>query len=79
MTSSATIDALAEIIRTETAEPHLAILPETLFIDIPGWDSVTVSIVVLAAEDRFGVILKPSDVEKIETVSDMVALIDGLR
>jgi Phosphopantetheine attachment site. len=70
--------ALHEIFRSELADPDLPLTPETVLADIPGWDSVNLSCVILGVETRFGVTFSPAQMDRLETVGDFLAVIPGI-
>lgn len=70
--------ALHEIFRSELADPDLPLTPETVLADIPGWDSVNLSCVILGVETRFGVTFSAAQMDRLETVGDFLAVIPGI-
>ncbi|MDG3442654.1 acyl carrier protein [Nitrospirillum amazonense] len=52
------------------------IMPETSAVDIDGWDSVSHTMLILEIEERLGILLPQEDVGSLETVADLVALIE---
>jgi acyl carrier protein len=46
---------LAEVVREVFADPTLEVDEATTALDIPGWDSLSHTILILAVEERFGV------------------------
>lgn len=78
MANPKTLSVLQEIFREETAEFGLNIKAETMFIDVPGWDSVTMSSVILSAEDKFGVRFKAGSLDHLQCVGDLADMIEGM-
>jgi acyl carrier protein len=68
---------LQDIFVTELADPSLALTPETVLADIPGWDSVNLSCVILGVETRFGIELTPAQMDHLETVGDFLTIIEA--
>jgi acyl carrier protein len=68
-------EILETIFKTELADPGLDLTPETVLADIPGWDSVNLSCVILGVETRFGITMTPAQMDRLDTVGDFLALI----
>ena len=68
-------DTLRTIFRDELADDSLDLGPETALADIPGWDSVNMSCVILGIEKRFGFTFTPAEMDRIETFSDFLDII----
>ncbi len=49
--------------------------PETSAADIDSWDSFNHINLIVSVESQFGIRIATADVEKMDTVGDMVALI----
>ncbi len=45
--------------------------------DLPGWDSIAQIELLAAAEDRFGIVIRAADAERLATVGDFADLIVG--
>lgn len=54
-------EKLAGLIRETFSQPGAAIGRDTMAVDIPGWDSLSHTILMLTVEDAFGIAL-PEDV-----------------
>jgi acyl carrier protein len=54
-------EKLAGLIRETFSQPRAAIDRHTMAVDIPGWDSLSHTILMLTVEDAFGIAL-PEDV-----------------
>lgn len=59
--SKPSFDKLAELIRETFSQPDAVIARETVAMDIPGWDSLSHTILMLTVEDAFAITL-PDDV-----------------
>jgi len=53
----------------------IVLAPETTARDIPGWDSLRMVLIAVAAEERFGIRLRTRDLDRLQTVGDLVAVI----
>ena len=71
MTQSEVLNAVAEVIRDTFAIDDLQIDRSTTAIDVPGWDSLSHTIIILAIEDKMGVRL-----ESAPDFDDIGALVD---
>lgn len=68
-------ETLQAIFQAELFSPDLTLTPEIVLADIPGWDSVNLSCVILGVEQRFGVTLSPEQMDRLQTVGDFLAVI----
>ncbi|MCW8305537.1 acyl carrier protein [Acidiphilium sp. PA] len=66
---------LHDIFTTELADPTLHLTPETALADIPGWDSVNLSCVILSVETKFGVVFTPTQMDQLQSVGDFLPII----
>jgi acyl carrier protein len=76
LTEKQIIDALTEIFRDVFDDPTLVIGPDTTAEDIEGWDSVAHINIVVAAEIRFNVKFKTSEIEELKNLGEFVSLIE---
>jgi acyl carrier protein len=67
--------ALRDVFHTELADTTLELSPETKLADIPGWDSVNMSCVILGVESRFGFTFTPDEMDRLTTVGDFIDII----
>jgi acyl carrier protein len=74
-----TLAKLQEICRELFEDPSLHLTPETTAEDVRGWDSFSHLNIVAAAEQRFGIRFRTSEIEGLKNVGDFVAVIDGKR
>jgi acyl carrier protein len=83
MTTAATHDGilaeLQEICREVFENPELVITASTTAEDVPHWDSLNHLNVVAAAEQRFGIRFRTSEVEGLKNVGDFVSLVAAKR
>ncbi len=79
MSQNRIYDELTEILRDVFDNPDVVATPELSAKDVPEWDSFNHINVVLAAEMRFGVKFRTSEIEGLRNVGDFVALIERKR
>jgi acyl carrier protein len=79
MSQDRVYDELTEILRDVFDNPDVVATPELSAKDVPEWDSFNHINVVLAAEMRFGVKFRTSEIEGLRNVGDFVALIERKR
>ncbi len=73
-----TLDEFLELFREELDVVDLIdIDTSTIFIEIPGWDSVNALIIIAMIEEKFEVRLTSSDLEKTRTIEDLYNLIQN--
>ena len=72
--SKNTFEKLTGLIRETFSQPDVRIDQDTIAADIPGWDSLSHTILVLTVEDEFNITL-PNDVAY-ANVGELVAAID---
>ncbi|MDD2860209.1 MAG: acyl carrier protein [Acidiphilium sp.] len=72
-------ETLQAIFRDELFSPSLALTPETVLADIPGWDSVNLSCVILGVEKRFGITFSADQMDRLETAGDFLEVIGTNR
>jgi acyl carrier protein len=68
-----TLAVLGDLIGDELGCGPVAL--DTILADLPGWDSVAMAGVMLALEDRFGVMLERTSVDGVNTAGDLLALV----
>jgi acyl carrier protein len=71
-----TIDKLHSIFRDVFQDETLVITPQTSALDIEAWDSLLHVSLVMEVESRFKVRFSTAEVAYLQTVGDLVALID---
>ncbi len=76
MSQDRVYDELTEILRDVFDNPDVVATPELSAKDVPEWDSFNHINVVLAAEMRFGVKFRTSEIEGLRNVGDFVTLIE---
>ena len=70
---------LAGIIREELQDDTLVVKPETELADIPGWDSVTMSCVMIAVEQHFGFEFAGNELDELSTFRSLVGSVMDKR
>jgi acyl carrier protein len=68
---------VAEIVAGNTGASADTIVPDTGPDDIEDWDSFAQLNIMMALEDEFGVQLAPEDVDLMQSVGAIVALIEA--
>ncbi len=75
MTATDIYPALTEIFNEVFGRRDIVLRPDLTGPDIPGWNSFKFIDLIMAAETRFGVQLNTEDIDRINTVGDLAALI----
>jgi acyl carrier protein len=75
MTNDEIYAALTEIFSEVFFRDDLELRPDLTSHDVDGWDSHKQVEIVLATEERFGIQLKTREINRLDNVSDLVALI----
>lgn len=75
MKSEEIFSNLEDIFQAIFRDPKLRLKPEMAAPDIAGWNSVRMINIILSVEERFGVRLIGRDIDSLETVGDLAALI----
>jgi acyl carrier protein len=79
MSQDKVYEELTDILRDVFDNPSIVATPDLSAKDVPEWDSFNHINVVLAAEMRFGVKFRTSEIEGLRNVGDFVALIERKR
>jgi acyl carrier protein len=79
MSQDKVYEELTEILRDVFDNPSIVATPELSAKDVPEWDSFNHINVVLAAEMRFSVKFRTSEIEGLRNVGDFVALVERKR
>lgn len=74
---TATLDKLTEVFQEVFEDDDLALSRETTAADVEGWDSLMHVTLIVNAERAFGVRFSSSEVAALETVGELVDLIDS--
>lgn len=69
------LDQLMPVFRDVFDDDGLILRPETTADDIDGWDSQTHVILIVAAEQRFGVKFRTAELESLKNVGHFAQLI----
>lgn len=69
-------DGLAEVLGTVAGIDRADIAPEKSFTEVLGIDSLTMAEVVVAVEDRFGVLIPDDDWARFVTVGDALRYLE---
>lgn len=74
---NSTLDRVAGVIRETFGVDDIDVMPETVAEDVPGWDSLSHTILILSLEEAFGIEL-PADTRGFANLGELVATIDRL-
>lgn len=77
MTRDEIYAALTEVFRDVFEDDGIALSDETTANDIADWDSQSHINLILAAEQRFGVRFRTSELDSLKNVGDFVSVIQG--
>ena len=69
------LNALTEVFRDVFDDDNIALTPDTTANDIDGWDSQTHVLLIVAAEQRFGVKFRTAELESLKNVGHFAELI----
>jgi acyl carrier protein len=75
MTEADAYAGLTELFRELFADDTIVLTAATMADDIEGWDSFTHLNVIVATETRFGIKLRTNEIEGMQNVGDLVAVI----
>ena len=75
MTEQEILGELTTIFRDLFDDDALTLSADTTAKDVPGWDSMKMINIVVAVEDHFGVSFTTREVDKLETIRDLVGLV----
>lgn len=74
-----TASDIEQILSEELEAPARQIEPHEMLADLPGWDSVSMSCVVLAIERHFDVQFSGDELEALSDFGALVATVDRKR
>ena len=74
---SSTLDRIAGVIRETFGVDDIDVTLETMAEDVPGWDSLSHTILILSLEEAFGIEL-PAETRGFANLGELVATIDRL-
>ncbi len=69
------LDQITEIMREYFDDDSLVLTMDTTAQDIPAWDSLNHVNIIVSVEQHFGVRFAISEVEKLQSVGDLVNLV----
>ncbi len=69
------LDGVQETLRKEFNDPTIVVTTDTTAEDIDGWDSLAHARVILALEERFGIMFPSARLFELDNVGDLVELI----
>jgi acyl carrier protein len=68
-------EGLTEILQDTFLDDAIVATPDLTARDVPGWDSLKQIDIILAAEERFGVKFGSQDVDGLDSIGALAALI----
>jgi acyl carrier protein len=75
MTDAEIYEQLTEIIRDVLMNFDLVLRPDLTAKEVEGWDSYKMIEIILAVESHFGMKVKSKELDELENIGDLVALI----
>ncbi len=75
MTDGEIYEQLTEIIRDVLMDFDLVLRPDLTAKEVDGWDSYKMIEIIVAVESHFGLKVKSKELDDMENVGDLVALI----
>jgi len=75
MTDGEIYEQLTEIIRDVLMDFDLVLRPDLTAKEVDGWDSYKMIEIIVAVESQFGLKVKSRELDDLENVGDLVALI----
>ena len=79
MTSTSTLDLVAETIRETLHCGPVDITRPTTASEVRGWDSLSHTMILMAIEDTFGLTLPEDRIFGLNSVGDLVDLVDDVK
>ena len=67
---------LTEVFRDVIGDPKIVLAPTTSAKDIPDWDSITHVLLMVAVEKKFGVKFTAAEIQSLQNVGELVALLE---
>ncbi len=75
MTEDEIYPALNDIFNEIFQRRDIVLKPELTAADIPGWNSFKYIDIIMAAEERFAIRLETDEIDGLENIGDLAALI----
>jgi len=75
MTNEEILTKITDVVRDELDEDDIVLTPETKARDVEGWDSLAHVRIVVAVEQEFGVRFDMAEITNLDSVGDLVALV----
>jgi acyl carrier protein len=75
MSQAQIMPELVQILRDLLDAPDLVVRPETTAAEVPGWDSMKHIMIVMVVQEKFGIRLKPREIDRLKNVGDLAAAI----
>ncbi len=77
MTDEQIYAGLTEIFHEAFGDESIVLHPDTTAADIAGWDSMRMVLLIVAAEQRFGIKLRTREVDSLKCVADFARVISS--
>lgn len=68
------VSGLSDIFRTVFGR-SIALRPDMTAADVAGWDSIAMVSLVVGIEERFSIMLRSREIERLDTVGGMIGLV----
>jgi len=75
MTESDALNELTTLLRDVFDAPALTITAESDAKSVPGWDSMKQVVILMAIEEKFGIMISTREMAKQKNVGDLAALV----
>jgi acyl carrier protein len=75
LSDSGIMAELTQILRDVLDAPDLIVRPQTTAAEVPGWDSMKHILIVMGVQEKFGIRLKPREIDRLNNVGDLAAVI----
>lgn len=77
MTEAEIFEEITAIVRDVLMRSDIELTPETTARDVPGWDSFKMLEIIISAEERFGIQMHTSDLDRLKNVGDLAQSLRG--
>jgi acyl carrier protein len=72
------MDTLRRVIAAQFNYPAASITRDTVATDVPGWDSLSHTVLILKVEDAFGIELPEEEIFNLKDVAELAGLVERL-
>jgi acyl carrier protein len=77
MSEAEIYSALSDIFGQVFKRRDIALRPDLTAADVPGWDSFRHIDIIMAAEERFRIILDTQDIDGMKNLGDLVKIVSA--